>query len=104
MVNNSKAGKKSFTERSNREREREDESDVRRQMFVLYCTRLSLFVGVHLLSTLSNGRKGFIIYSSEVKAPANPRTFFKKRIKPTENRVMSFEAILMVILWCAAWK
>ncbi len=48
------------------------------------CTCLSLSVQVHLLSTLSNGRKAFIIYSREVKAPANLRIFLK-RIKPTEK-------------------
>lgn len=80
-------------------------------MFVLHCTCLSPLAEVHLLSALSNGRKSFIIYSREVKAPANPRIFFYlfiffffKRIKPTEDCVMSFETILMLILWCTAWK
>lgn len=95
--------KRYLSEWSNTEREREDDFDVRQQMFVLYSIRLSLFVEVHLLSTLSNGTKDFIIYSSEVKAPANPKTFLQ-RVKATKKCVVSFEAILMVILWRAAWK
>lgn len=47
---------------------RGDELGVRRQMFVLHRTRLSQLAQVHLLSALSNGRKRFIIYSSEVKS------------------------------------
>lgn len=73
-------------------------------MFVLYSIRLSLCVEVHLLSTLSNGTENSIIYSSEVKAPVNPKTSLQTT-KPTKKKyVMLFKAILMVILWCAAWK
>lgn len=48
--------------------------DVRQQMFIPRCTSLSLrFVAARVVKW-----KGFIIYSGEAKAPANPRIFLKK--------------------------
>lgn len=61
-------------------KKKEEDVDVR------YSTCLSLIVEVHLPSSLSNGEKGFITYSTEVKALANPGHFFKES---NQQKIMS---------------
>lgn len=79
--------------------------DVRHQMFPLYaCQYPSRFICRRLCQM--EGRVSVIYSSVEVKEEENGTSeevlFFLHSKR--KNRVMPLEAILMVILWCTAWK